>query len=70
MRIKGIREIANWREGLMKTKTPCEGGPPGVLYGCENKGVARRGVCKWLKTKVPWGEHRVSICKFLILNEA
>src|SRR5258707_14579773 len=24
---------------------------PGVLYGCEKKGFARRGICKYLKTK-------------------
>ena len=27
------------------------GTPPGVLYGCENKGVAGKGICKSMKTK-------------------
>jgi hypothetical protein len=28
-----------------------EGDTPGVLYGCEYKGVAGEGFCKFLKTK-------------------
>src|SRR6267143_6559952 len=27
------------------------GDTPGVLYECEKKGFARRGICKYLKTK-------------------
>jgi hypothetical protein len=30
---------------------PCEGDTPGVLYGCENTGVAGKGICKVMKTK-------------------
>jgi hypothetical protein len=26
------------------------GDTPGVLYGCEKKGVVRRGICKYMKT--------------------
>jgi hypothetical protein len=33
-----------------KSETP-EGDTPGVLYGCENKGVARKGFCKVMKRK-------------------
>jgi len=25
--------------------------PPGVLYGCENKRVGEKGICKSMKTK-------------------
>jgi hypothetical protein len=25
--------------------------PPGVLYGCENKGIAGTGICKNMKTR-------------------
>src|SRR5216684_1481491 len=31
--------------------SPGWGDTPGVLYGCEKKGFARRGICKYLKTK-------------------
>jgi hypothetical protein len=32
--------------------------PPGVLYGCERKRVAGKGICKTMKTK----NERNSIC--------
>jgi hypothetical protein len=30
------------------------GDTPEVLYGCENKGVAGKGICKVMKTKEQW----------------
>ena len=37
-----------------------DGDTPGVLYGCENKGVVGEGVCKIMKIKGKWRVTRSS----------
>ena len=38
--------VAFWRDGAPT--------PLGVLYGCEKKGVAEKGICNAMKTKGGW----------------
>jgi hypothetical protein len=35
----------------MGTQRSQRGDTPGVLYGCENKGIAGKGICKNMKTR-------------------
>src|SRR2546421_4486696 len=47
-----MRQLNDLRESLApwKIETSISGGTPGVLYRCANNGVARRGICKLMKT--------------------
>jgi len=39
---------------------------PGVLYGCESKGFAGKGICKYMKIKgCAGGQAGEGICKFM-----
>jgi hypothetical protein len=42
---------------------------PGVLYRCENKGVARKGICNCMKAmKLKIDDVGRGICKLMILK--
>jgi hypothetical protein len=51
LRAKELKKKRNTGGTEVGALRPTEGTLPGVLYGCETKGVARQGICKYVKTK-------------------
>jgi hypothetical protein len=51
---RGRQEHRGHRDGEGIDGECRRGDTPGVLYGCENKGVAGKGICKVMKTKEQW----------------
>ena len=47
----GVKATSKRLSGGHQQKDDVEGDTPGVLYGCANKGVAEKRICKFMKTK-------------------
>jgi hypothetical protein len=53
LRAKELKKKRNTEGTELGALRPTESTLPGVLYGCENKGVARQGICKYVKMSIP-----------------